>query len=130
MTPLKKIRYRWKEYHEALGLRYIVDFSWETVQKEKPDLIHLLDFPYNGETTREQLLMGKLTDNKYHLCGAFFPLIVFSRLLLTNHYEISVRNHGGIPNIEEDAFELAIDGLVNKSVKLSLKDLKDASKFP
>ena len=61
------IGHRWKEYHEVLGLKGIVDSSWETVQREKPDLIHLLDFPYNGETRRDQLLQGKLTDNKYHL---------------------------------------------------------------
>jgi sulfite oxidase len=41
----------------------------------------------------------------------------------------SVRNHGGIPDIQEDAFELEIGGLVSKSVKLSLKDLKDPAKF-
>jgi sulfite oxidase len=61
---------RWKEYHEALGLRDIVDFSWETVQKEKPDMIHVLDFPYNGETPREELMANKLTDNKLHLSGS------------------------------------------------------------
>jgi hypothetical protein len=42
----------------------------------------------------------------------------------------SVRNHGGIPDIQEDVFELEIGGLVNKTVKLSLKDLKDPAKFP
>lgn len=73
LVPLPKtnpvlIGYRWKEYHEALGLQRIVDFSWETVQKEKPDMIHILDFPYNGETPRNVLMEGKLTDNKYHLC--------------------------------------------------------------
>lgn len=61
------IGYRWKEYHEVLGLKKIVDFSWDVVQKEKHDLIHVLDFPYNGETRREQLLLDKLTPNKYHL---------------------------------------------------------------
>lgn len=54
-------------FPQALGLKNIVDFSWETVQKEKPDIIHLLDFPYNGETRKDQLLEGKLTDNKFHL---------------------------------------------------------------
>ncbi|EGN94020.1 hypothetical protein SERLA73DRAFT_171854 [Serpula lacrymans var. lacrymans S7.3] len=102
------IGYRWKDYHKALGLQSIVNYSWEVVQKEKPDLIHLLDFPYNGETTRDQLLEGKITDNMHHF----------------------VRNHGGVPAIEEDAFELEIGGLVNNPVKLSLKDLKDPSKFP
>ncbi|KAL0567278.1 hypothetical protein V5O48_014721 [Marasmius crinis-equi] len=102
------VGHRWKEYHEVLGLKDVVDFSWETVQKEKPDLIHLLDFPYNGETRRDQLLTGKITPNKYHF----------------------IRNHGGVPNIKEDEFELEIGGLVNKPVKLSMKDLKDPSKFP
>ncbi|KAG7448227.1 molybdopterin binding oxidoreductase [Guyanagaster necrorhizus] len=112
-VPLPKtnpilIGYRWKEYHELLGLKNIVDFSWETVLKEKPDIIHLLDFPYNGETRRDQLLSGKITDNKWHF----------------------IRNHGGIPDIDEDAFELEIGGFVNNPVKLSMKDIKDPSKFP
>ncbi|OBZ69032.1 Sulfite oxidase [Grifola frondosa] len=113
LVPLPKtnpilIGHRWKEYHEALGLKSIVDFSWETVLKEKPGMIHLLDFPYNGETPRIPLLENKITDNKWHF----------------------VRNHGGIPDIDEDAFELEIGGLVNNPVKLSMKDLKDASRFP
>jgi hypothetical protein len=63
------IGHRWKEYHEALGLRNIVDFSWEMVQKEKSDMIHLLDFPYNGETRAEHILGdGKITKNEHHLC--------------------------------------------------------------
>ncbi|KAL5528033.1 hypothetical protein ACEPAF_7169 [Sanghuangporus sanghuang] len=102
------IGHRWKEYHAALGLQSIVDFSWATVQREKPDLIHLLDFPYNGETRRDQLMQGKITDNKYHF----------------------IRNHGGVPDIDADAFELEIGGLVNKPVKLTLKDLQDPTKFP
>jgi len=113
LVPLPKtnpvlIGKRWREYHEALGIQNIVDFSWEVVQKEKPDMIHLLDFPYNGETRRDKLLHGKLTDNKYHF----------------------VRNHGGVPDISEDVFELDIGGLVKKPVKISLKDLKDPNKFP
>ena len=41
-----------------------------------------------------------------------------------------MRNHGGIPDIDEEVHELEIGGLVNKPVKISLKDLKDPSKFP
>lgn len=41
----------------------------------------------------------------------------------------SVRNHGGVPDIDEDAFELEIGGLVKTPVKLSLKDLQDPSQF-
>ncbi|KAG6907458.1 hypothetical protein DXG01_008842 [Tephrocybe rancida] len=113
LVPLPKtnpilIGERWKQYHQALGLDDIVDYSWHVVQKEKPDLIHVLDFPYNGETRRDQLLEGKLTDNKYHF----------------------VRNHGGVPNIKADAFELEIGGLVKRKVKINLKDLQDPSIFP
>ncbi|KAF5340084.1 hypothetical protein D9758_013143 [Tetrapyrgos nigripes] len=102
------IGHRWKEYHEVLGLKGIVDFSWETVQKEKPDMIHLLDFPYNGETRRDQLMEGKITSNKCHF----------------------IRNHGGVPDINEDVFEIEVGGLVKNPVKISFKDLKDPSKFP
>ena len=42
----------------------------------------------------------------------------------------SVRNHGGIPDIDEDAFELEIGGLVHTPVKISMADLKDPAKFP
>lgn len=41
-----------------------------------------------------------------------------------------MRNHGGIPEIEEEEFELEIDGLVNKPMKISLKDLQNEAFFP
>lgn len=69
------VGYRWKKYHEVLGLKNIVDFSWETVLKEKPDLIHLLDFPYNGETKRKQLLESKITSNKQHLYVVYLVIV-------------------------------------------------------
>ena len=65
------IGHRWKEYHEALGLKSIVDFSWDMVQAEKEDMLHVLDFPYNGETRFNHIMENKLTDNKYHLCVGF-----------------------------------------------------------
>ena len=65
------IGHRWKEYHEALGLKSIVDFSWDMVQAEKEDMLHVLDFPYNGETRFNHIMENKLTDNKYHLCVSF-----------------------------------------------------------
>ena len=62
------VGHRWKEYHEALGLANIVDFSWEMVMKEKEDMLHVLDFPYNGETRWKYILSdGKITQNKHHL---------------------------------------------------------------
>ncbi|GBE83263.1 sulfite oxidase [Sparassis crispa] len=101
------IGHRWKEYHEALGLKSIVAQSWATVCIEKPGMIHILDFPYNGEIPREPLLAGKITDNQYHF----------------------VRNHRRIPDIDEDAFELEVGGLVRRPVEFVMKELKDPSKF-
>ena len=43
---------------------------------------------------------------------------------------ISVRNHGGVPDIDDDLFVLEIGGLVKNTVSLSLKDLQDPDKFP
>jgi len=41
---------RWKQYHYACGLDYIPKDSWQTVLQEKSaDMIHVLQFPYNGE---------------------------------------------------------------------------------
>ena len=85
-VPLPKtnpvlIGHRWKEYHEALGLKSIVDFSWQTVLKEKPGMIHLLDFPYNGETPRPELVRSKITDNEWHLCVS----VVYSRGCFQTH---------------------------------------------
>lgn len=47
--------FRWKQLHYAMGdtLKDIPDISWKYVQKEKSeDMIHVLQFPYNGEPPR------------------------------------------------------------------------------
>lgn len=49
---------------------------------------------------------------------------------ITDNKDHFVRNHGGIPEIDEDAYELQLDGLVNKPMKLTLKDLQDEKIFP
>jgi sulfite oxidase len=89
-------------------------------------MIHLLDFPYNGETRRDRLMEGKITDNKTHLYVTFETITAQCKI----HLVYSVRNHGGIPDINAEAFELEIGGLVNTPVKISLKDLQDPAKFP
>ena len=141
------IGYRWKEYHKALGLGSIVDFSWETVQKEKPDLIHLLvNHPrpltiilLTRTLCRTFLTMAKRAASSCckersqttstictfwclwtYTCNDVFPF-----LFLT-----SVRNHGGVPDIDVDLFRLEIGGLVKNQMSLSLKDLQDPEKFP
>jgi len=102
---------RWKQYHYALGdsLKSMPAESWMWVQKEKaPDMIHVLEFPYNGEPPRDRLVATSLTRNEDHF----------------------VRNHGGIPDINEDEYFIDIGGMVNKPQRLTLKDLKDETKFP
>lgn len=44
-----------RHYHYAMGktLQDLPDISWKYVQKEKSqDMIHVLQFPYNGEPPR------------------------------------------------------------------------------
>ena len=46
---------RWKQYHYAMGstLKDVPDISWKYVATEKSgDMIHVLQFPYNGEPPR------------------------------------------------------------------------------
>ena len=49
---------------------------------------------------------------------------------ITPNEDHFVRNHGGVPEIDEEQFELEIDGLVKKPMKLSMKDLKNEKLFP
>ncbi|KAJ9142947.1 Nitrate reductase 1 [Pleurostoma richardsiae] len=100
---------RFKQYHYATGLRSIVDKSWETVLKEKSkDMIHVLQFPYNGEPPRRRLVDTEITTNEDYF----------------------VRNHGGIPYIDPDKYTLDISGLVNNPKRLTLADLQNENFFP
>lgn len=100
-----------KEWHHALGgeLSSVPDDSWKTVLEEKhPDMLHLLQFPYNGEPPKRLVAAKAVTPNPLHF----------------------VRNHGGIPIIEEDKWFLSLDGLVANPKKYTIQDIKNASKFP
>lgn len=100
-----------KAWHTALGgeLTTVADDSWKTVLKEKhPEMLHLLQFPYNGEPPKRLTTSQVITPNSLHF----------------------VRNHGGIPLIDRDKFELKLDGLVKKPKKYTLDDLMDESRFP
>ncbi|KAH6979122.1 Oxidoreductase, molybdopterin-binding domain-containing protein [Fusarium venenatum] len=102
---------RWKLWHKAIGgvLTKVPELSWETVLKEKhPEMLHLLEFPYNGEAPKKLLTKNYIMPNELHF----------------------VRNHGGIPDIGHDAWDLRLDGLVNKPQTLTLKDLQDETRFP
>lgn len=41
-----------------------------------------------------------------------------------------MRNHGGIPEIDEDAYFFDVGGLVNNPKRITLKDLKNETIFP
>ncbi|KAK3318972.1 molybdopterin binding oxidoreductase [Apodospora peruviana] len=100
---------RFKQYHQATGLGHLPDISWQYVLKEKSeDMIHVLQFPYNGEPPRDRLVETEITSNK----------------------DFFVRNHGGIPEIDPAKFFLDISGLVNDPKKLTLADLQNEALFP
>lgn len=49
---------------------------------------------------------------------------------LTDNKDFFIRNHGGVPEIEDEAYDLDLDGLVNSPQKFTLKDLQDEKRFP
>ena len=91
------------------SLSGVPEQSWAIVKREKAkDMLHVLKFPYNGEPPRRRLVETPITRNEDYF----------------------VRNHGGIPDIEEDKFSLDIDGLVNNPRSFTMADLKDEKQFP
>ncbi|KAF2008857.1 molybdopterin binding oxidoreductase [Aaosphaeria arxii CBS 175.79] len=102
---------RWKMWHHAIGgeLQTVPDDSWDLVQKEKhPEMLHLLQFPYNGEPPKRLVTDKAITPNSLHF----------------------VRNHGGIPIIDSEDFSFDMDGLVANPRSFTLDELMDESKFP
>lgn len=102
---------RWKEWNHSVGgaLDAIPDDSWDTVLREKhPDMLHLLQFPYNGEPPKRLVTSKVITPNPLNF----------------------VRNHGGIPLIDKDKWSVAFDGLVVNPKSFTLEDLMDESRFP
>ncbi|KAI0969643.1 sulfite oxidase [Xylaria arbuscula] len=102
---------RWKEWHRAIGgrLKVVPEESWVTVLEEKdPNMLHLLQFPYNGEPPKRLVTEHAITPNPLHF----------------------IRNHGGIPIINPASWFLRLEGLVREPKKLSLADLQDESRFP
>lgn len=101
----------WKMWHHAIGgeLADVPEESWKTVLKEKhPDMLHLLQFPYNGEPPKRLVTDKDITPNSLHF----------------------VRNHGGIPIIDKEDYSFGLDGLVAKPGSFTLEDLMDESRFP
>ncbi|KAK5047320.1 hypothetical protein LTR84_006842 [Exophiala bonariae] len=101
----------WKMWHHALGgeLMSVPEDSWKTVLREKhPEMLHLLQFPYNGEPPKRLVTDKAITPNSLHF----------------------VRNHGGIPLIDKDQWSMTLDGLVANPRTFNLADLMDESKYP
>lgn len=102
---------RWKMWHKAVGgrLKNVPEESWATVKREKhAEMLHLLEFPYNGEPPKRLVTEKPVTPNSLHF----------------------VRNHGGIPDINASDFHLDLDGLVKNPMKLTMADLMNEDIFP
>ncbi|KAJ3556959.1 hypothetical protein NPX13_g10025 [Xylaria arbuscula] len=102
---------RWKQWHRAVGgrLKNVPEESWAIVVEEKdPNMLHLLQFPYNGEPPKRLVTAHEVTPNPLHF----------------------IRNHGGIPIIDPESWFLRLDGLVREPKKLTLADLQDETRFP
>lgn len=101
----------YKMYHAAIGgeLTTAADNSWKKVLEEKhPEMLHVLQFPYNGESPKRLTTAQAVTPNSLHF----------------------VRNHGGIPIIDEEKYYFDLDGCVSSPKKFTMADLKDESRFP
>ncbi|PPQ78756.1 LOW QUALITY PROTEIN: hypothetical protein CVT25_010759 [Psilocybe cyanescens] len=102
---------RWKLWHKAIGgdLWSVPEESWlRVIQEKHKDMLHLLQFPYNGEPPKRLVTAKSITPNSLHF----------------------VRNHGGIPNINASDFYLELDGLVNNPKKITLAELQNEELFP
>lgn len=102
---------RWKLWHKAIGgpLTPMPEESWlRVIQEKHPDMLHLLQFPYNGEPPKRLVTAKPVTPNSLHF----------------------VRNHGGIPDIDPSKWELKLDGLVKHPRRFTLADLQNEEVFP
>ncbi len=102
---------RWKSWHKTVRgpLTSVPEESWLRVTEEKhPDMLHLLEFPYNGEPPKRLVTAKPTTPNELHF----------------------VRNHGGIPDIDASKYFLQLDGMVKEPKNLTLPDLQNQGLFP
>lgn len=90
------------------ALASVADDSWEIIRREKhPDMLRHLRFPYNGAPPRGLVASKKVAPNSLH----------------------SVRNHGGIPLIDKEKWDLSLDGMVQRPMTFTVDDLMDESRF-
>ena len=120
---------RWKMWHKALGgpLKSIPEESWLRVIEEKHrDMLHLLQFPYNGEPPK----VGTLTMSHCDLNSTDLQQRLVTAKPITPNSLHFVRNHGGIPDIDPSEYFLKLDGLVKNPKNISLADLQNEELFP
>ena len=87
-------------------------------------MLHVLQFPYNGEPPHVLIILHGLQ----LLANADQKRLVEHNI--TSNEDFFVRNHGGIPEIDEDAFFLDIGGLVKEPKRLTMAELKNEDLFP
>ncbi|KAF5556644.1 sulfite oxidase [Fusarium mexicanum] len=75
--------------------------------EKHPDMLHLLEFPCNGEVPKSLLTKDYIKPNELHF----------------------VRNHGGIPDIDTNVYDIRLDRLVNDPKTLILADLQNQSEL-
>ena len=94
-------------------------------------MIHLLQFPYNGEPPRVSLSSKPCTESV--IAFMLITRLLQDRLVasnVTSNKDFFVRNHGGIPYVPEDDYTFEVNGLVNEPKTLTLADLKNENLFP
>jgi len=71
---------RWKMWHKVIGgpLTLVPDESWSVLEEKHPEMLHILQFPYNGEPPKCLITAKTITPNPLHF----------------------VRNHGEIPTLK------------------------------
>ncbi|KAF5989752.1 hypothetical protein FBULB1_597 [Fusarium bulbicola] len=99
---------RWRLWHIAIevALDQVPQVGWET--GKHPEMLHLLEFPCNGEVPESLLTKDYIMPNELHF----------------------VQNHGGIPDIDTNAYDILLDRLVNDPKTLILADFQNESLFP
>lgn len=68
---------------------------------------------------------GDVVVHEHHPFNAESPLPALAHAPLTGAETFYVRNHGPVPELDPQEWRLAVDGLVRRSLQLSLEDLRE-----
>lgn len=77
-----------------------------------------------AEACQQAIEAGLVVHRAYPLnCETSIPALVGGVVMPNAHFY--VRNHFQIPNLDSDAFQLQVDGLVERPLSLSMRDLRN-----